>query len=59
MQSSSDVNPNSKEVISPSAISKLTFPFHLKGHQLEAWMHGFQADSEAPLYTAVELVRQK
>jgi superfamily II DNA or RNA helicase len=35
MQSSFDVNPNSKEVISP-AISKLTFPFHLKGHQLEA-----------------------
>ena len=36
MQSSFDVNPNSKEVISPSAISKLRFPFHLKGHQLEA-----------------------
>jgi hypothetical protein len=35
MQSSFDVNPNSKEVISP-AISKLKFPFHLKGHQLEA-----------------------
>jgi superfamily II DNA or RNA helicase len=35
MQSSFDVNPNSKEVISP-AISKLTFTFHLKGHQLEA-----------------------
>jgi hypothetical protein len=36
MQSTFDVNPNSKEVIAPSAISKLTFPFHLKGHQLEA-----------------------
>ncbi|MGC2681930.1 MAG: DEAD/DEAH box helicase family protein [Candidatus Nitrosopolaris sp.] len=36
MRNSFDVNTNSKEVISPSAISKLTFPFHLKGHQLEA-----------------------
>jgi len=35
MQSSFDVNPNSKEIISP-AISNLTFPFHLKGYQLEA-----------------------
>jgi hypothetical protein len=35
MQRSLDVNPNSKEVTSP-AISKLKFPFHLKGHQLEA-----------------------
>jgi hypothetical protein len=35
MQSSFDVNPNSKEVIS-HAISELMFPFHLKGHQLEA-----------------------
>jgi len=35
MQSSIDVNTNSKLVIS-AAISKLGFPFHLKGHQLEA-----------------------
>ena len=35
MQSSIDVNTNSKLVIS-TAISKLGFPFHLKGHQLEA-----------------------
>ena len=38
MQNSFNVNPHSKEVvsISSSAISKLKFPFHLKGHQLEA-----------------------
>ena len=36
MRNSFDVNTNLKEVISSSAISKLTFPFHLKGHQLEA-----------------------
>ena len=38
MQNSFDVNPHSKEVVfvSSSAISKLKFPFHLKGHQLEA-----------------------
>jgi len=33
LRNSFDVNTNSKEVISPSAISKLTFPFHLKGHR--------------------------
>ena len=39
MQNSFDVDPHSKEVvsISSSAISKLKFPFHLKGHQLKQW----------------------
>jgi hypothetical protein len=35
-----DLNPHAKEVVS-SAISKLKFPFHLKGHQLEV-VDGFQ-----------------
>ena len=36
MRNSFDVNTNLKKIISSSAISKLTFPFLLKGHQLEA-----------------------